>query len=217
MNVSVIFTRSSCFCASLATTSLMNWIVMIGMLVLSSVSFPSASRPTACRRRPARATRTGRTRWCRRRRSRPCRRSTLPSVQRRTCDDLDVELLLAVGPLALVAGDVGRPVALDDDADGLHVEGATGQRPDLAHEAEELVEAVVPAGQVVVAGHLPDHLLCPELGDDVAIAGREGLVGARDAIGGDVSHAPTPCRFGAGRWDPPPWTCRGRRAGRGSA
>ena len=34
MKVSVIFTNSSRFCSSLATTSLMNWIVMIGIVTL---------------------------------------------------------------------------------------------------------------------------------------------------------------------------------------
>ena len=58
--------------------------------------------------------------------------------------------------------------AVDDDADRLHVEAAAGQRPDLAHEPKELVEAVVPAREVVVARDLPDHLLGPELADQVA-------------------------------------------------
>src|SRR3990172_6790115 len=103
MNVSVSFTMSSRFCSSLATTSLMNWTVMMGMPSLLRARVRNRLLRVAHHRRPGPELVV-------------LRRSVaedgapagddLPVAPAEDVDDLDVHGLVAVGALAPVACDV---------------------------------------------------------------------------------------------------------------
>jgi hypothetical protein len=108
-------------------------------------------------------------------------------------DNVDVELRVRNLALAFVAGpvpqvvrDVRRVLVAHHHGDRRHVEAVPRQLTDLAHEAEELVEAVVHARHGVVARGDPDEILIPVLVDLVPVAGAERLVGLAHELGRDL-------------------------------
>ncbi len=82
-------------------------------------------------------------------------------------------------PMPGVVGHVRRVVVGGHRDDVLHLKAVLRKFADPGHEADELVEIVLPAGKLIMAGHQPTHVLCEMLGDQIALPGGERRVRIR--------------------------------------